>query len=263
MAYRTLKLTSPHMRGEDVGRLQRKLGVKVDGDFGDDTGAAVARWKKYAGYPVDEIDMLIGARGQRLLYGEQKLPDDYRERAIARRAAAQAAKAKRSHRELSTDLLVAMARRGVGERPAGSNKVPELIGLANKNGVRDMPNMGAAWCEFAVNVTSLEYGGRYARFALVDRKTNGWYTVTAVGNAQRRVLCEIVPFHLAQYGDRVYFNFGGRDLVQHVGRFLRWEGSTVRSVDGNTSVNGSQDNGGEVQVRVRSRSTVRYIVRDL
>jgi N-acetylmuramoyl-L-alanine amidase len=50
---RTLKLTSPIQRGDDVVALQQKLGVKADGVFGNGTDAAVKQWQLAQGLKGD------------------------------------------------------------------------------------------------------------------------------------------------------------------------------------------------------------------
>lgn len=260
--FRLLRLSTPYMRGADVVRLQKHLKVKADGEYGPVTGSAVARWKRYAGYPAGEINQLIGTRGQRYMYGVDPLPKDYRERAIARRAAAQAqAKADIPGRAL--DVMLGWANHGYKEHPPESNVVPALVNLAVSLGVRDQPMMGTYWCEFAANLAALTVGGQAAREALVLRQWNGWYTIDAVRQAQgNKHHQRLVSLDAAPRGAKVYFNFGSRDFVQHVGRLVRVTARTVWTVDGNTSASGSQDNGGAVLVRERSRSTVRAVVVD-
>jgi N-acetylmuramoyl-L-alanine amidase len=50
---RILKLTSPIQKGEDVVALQKKLGVKSDGVFGEGTNIAVKQWQLAQGLTGD------------------------------------------------------------------------------------------------------------------------------------------------------------------------------------------------------------------
>jgi N-acetylmuramoyl-L-alanine amidase len=50
---RTLKLTSPIQKGDDVATLQQKIGVKADGVFGSGTDAAVKQWQLAQGLTGD------------------------------------------------------------------------------------------------------------------------------------------------------------------------------------------------------------------
>ncbi len=258
---RAIFLTSPLMRGEDVKEVQRRTGAKPDGQYGAVSASAVARWKFYAGYPASEINNGIGIKGQRILFQLDPLPPAYRVRAVARRkaAAAQVNVAARA-----VDIMAGWANAGYKERPAGSNVVPELVTLARKHGVTYSPGMGFPWCEWSANLAALIAGGKSARAGLVDRRWNAAYTVTAVVNAQAgRFDSRLVTPASAPKGAKVYFDFrAGGDIVEHVGRLLRHEGGQVVTVEGNTSVNGSQDNGGAVLIRRRPLSQVRFAVLD-
>jgi N-acetylmuramoyl-L-alanine amidase len=50
---RTLKLTSPLQSGNDIISLQKKLGIKVDGKFGEATNMAVKQWQIAQGLMAD------------------------------------------------------------------------------------------------------------------------------------------------------------------------------------------------------------------
>lgn len=259
---RAIHLASPYMRGADVAAVQRRTGVKVvDGIFGPVSASGVARWKHYAGYPANEINNGLGVRGQRILFQHDPLPPAYRARAVARR---KAGAAQVNVAERAVDIMAAWAKAGYKERPAGSNVVPELVALARNNGVTYMPGMGFPWCEWAANLAALLAGGKGAREGMVDRKWNVAYTVTAVVNAQAgRFHSRLVSPASAPKGAKVYFDWTpGGAIVEHVGRLLRIEGREVVTVEGNTSVNGSQDNGGAVLVRRRPLSQVKFAVVD-
>ncbi|MFH5833727.1 peptidoglycan-binding protein [Halalkalibaculum sp. DA384] len=52
---RMLRLTIPHMQGEDVKTVQRKLALKPCGKYGPDTRAAVMEFQAREGLAVDGI----------------------------------------------------------------------------------------------------------------------------------------------------------------------------------------------------------------
>src|SRR6476620_4785317 len=105
---RTLRLAAPHMHGPDVAEVQRLLGVDDDGVFGPQTAGAVADWKRARGVvPASrELDPLE----RRLLV------DDVLRHAVR--------------------LMEHWAVARMGEEPVGSNRVPELVSLAERLDVR-------------------------------------------------------------------------------------------------------------------------------
>lgn len=88
MQRRQLALKKPHLRGDDVADVQRKLGLTgdaVDRDYGPDTAFAVQKWKWRVGYAQNQINGTLGLPGLGLLFGEIQFPADFRERARKRR----------------------------------------------------------------------------------------------------------------------------------------------------------------------------------
>jgi murein DD-endopeptidase MepM/ murein hydrolase activator NlpD len=85
---RQLALKKPFLKGEDVKKVQRKLGFTgnaVDGDYGPDTALAVQRWKWRVGFPENRINGTLGLPGLGLLFGEIQFPADFRDRAKKRK----------------------------------------------------------------------------------------------------------------------------------------------------------------------------------
>ncbi len=81
---RELSLKKPHLKGEDIKEVQRKLGLKgdaVDGVFGRKTALRVEEWKYRVGYPTDRINSTLGLTGLGFLFGEIEFPGDFRGRA--------------------------------------------------------------------------------------------------------------------------------------------------------------------------------------
>lgn len=81
---RVLTLTNPRMRGADVTRAQKALGIRADGVFGATTAKAILAWKRKVGYPENEINAGIGIRGQGYLLRKTPFPADYLIRAAVR-----------------------------------------------------------------------------------------------------------------------------------------------------------------------------------
>ena len=67
----------------------------------------------------------------------------------------------------------------------------------------------------------------------------------------------------AKAGDIVIFNFGGKSKADHIGLIVKnvGKGKSFKTIEGNTSSLGSQDNGGAVLVKSRSASLVSCIIR--
>jgi biotin carboxyl carrier protein len=85
---RQLALKKPHLKGDDIKEVQRKLGLRgdaVDGEFGEDTAFSVEQWKWKVGYPLDRINSTLGLPGLGLLLGDIKFPASMRQRAEERR----------------------------------------------------------------------------------------------------------------------------------------------------------------------------------
>ncbi len=134
---RTLRLAAPHMHGPDVAEVQRLLGVADDGEFGPVTAGVVADWKRARGVvPASrELDLL----GRRMLLGDVLL------RAVR--------------------LMEHWAIARVGEEPVGSNRVAELVALAERLDVLpEFARMGYPWCvPRRSRAFRLESGGRRSR----------------------------------------------------------------------------------------------------
>ena len=85
---RQLALKNPHLEGEDVKEVQRKLGLKgdaLDGDFGPETAFRIEEWKWQMGFPTSRINSTLGLPGLGLLFGEIAFPADFRQRAEERK----------------------------------------------------------------------------------------------------------------------------------------------------------------------------------
>lgn len=90
---RTLRLTSPAMKGDDVRRAKKLLEENPFGDFhvgnrdelwGMEAAQATFRAKHFLGYPWDARDPNFGPTLREYLAGDRKLPADYRARRLKR-----------------------------------------------------------------------------------------------------------------------------------------------------------------------------------
>ncbi len=255
---RTLRLTSPHMSGPDVAEAQRALGVPADGEYGPVTASAVAEWKRRVGYPDGKINNILGPAGFRLLLGLAKPPADFKSRheARGRRLASAEGVPERAVAEMEE-----WARAGLREKPAGSDKVPELVRLAGELEVLSrIRGMGFPWCAFSAFLAALKAGGKTADLGLRKDRFNILYCPTILHEAQagRWGMRVIAPSQAAR-GDLVLFDWSPQgDPADHVGRLRRppAEGM-VATVDGN-----SGDDDLYVVTRERPARAVRAFVRD-
>lgn len=246
---RTLKLTSPHLKGHDVEHAQTLLtrgrfGIfhpgTIDGEYGEATAAAVRRAKWALGYPTKEVNGAFGDKLEGLLSGTKALPILYALRRKKRLTPAPATLAQKA-------LVSAAKQLGVKESPADSNRVlfSQWYGLTGP-----WCAMFVSWNYVAAGSKSFKAGQHYAYcpYILSDAKAgrNGLQLVSS-----------------PQPGDIVLYCWNGTGVPEHTGLFERWldsKGSSFSAIEGNTSA-GNDANGGEVQRRQRDRSLVVAFVR--
>jgi peptidoglycan hydrolase-like protein with peptidoglycan-binding domain len=68
---RHLGIKQPHLKGQDVKEVQRKLGLRgkdVDGFYGPATAGRVQEWKWRNGFPENRITTSLGLPGLALLF---------------------------------------------------------------------------------------------------------------------------------------------------------------------------------------------------
>lgn len=277
---RTLRLTSPSMRGPDVKLAQMTLARRgylasrdVDAVFGPVTANAAKRAKWFLGYPAKDCLPIYGPLLDGYLKGKRTPGPVMQRRAKARKAQA----ARVPVGEKAADRMVAWFLKGYRESPAGANRVPELSRLAKQVGLSSWyQQMGWPWCGFAVFLSALAEGSKSATLGLKEGRFNALYTpeIRAVAARGSFGLGAVDPRN-ARKGTGLLFDFGGGNgsEVDHVGYALGRLGESVRvggkvwgansrqlvTVEGNTSYDdsGSQANGGAVAVRIRDVSLVR------
>jgi hypothetical protein len=165
---------------------------------------------------------------------------------------------------MSAEAAVSWARDrvGVSENPAGSNKGPRITqwevdsGYPWVAGARE----GVPWCQCFANAAAVEGGASQIRSGYTPDFLNGRFRAQGY---------KPISLDDAEPGDFVYFKFPGVSgtICDHVGVLVSKTAATVTCVEGNTSLS-SQNNGGAVMLRTRSRSlvpgavSVPYPVRD-
>ena len=239
---KTLKLTSPYMRGPEVKVMQAAIKKKgwlkgaVDGVYGPLSAQSAYRSKYWLGYM--KLDQTAGDTLLAYLTGKKKPTEAMQKRAAARRKAA----ATKPIRQKALDWL--KTKLGDKEHPAGSNRVPwasEWYGLIGP------------WCAMAVTRAYVEAGSqafkRTSRYAYVPYMVNDAHA----GHNNLALTNEPKP------GDLVMYDWDDDGIADHVGLFERWKdkaNGVFTAIEGNTAV-GNDSNGGECMRRERRRSQVR------
>lgn len=259
---KTLRLTTPPMRGPDVRSAQKLLADqnniskfgnfkpgKLDGIYGQDTAAACRRARFWLGY--SEKDATFAIFNQQLadyLLGKDPLPLAYQKRRKSRLAVAADANAARRLREAAFTRAVGQV--GVKEKPANSNRVKftEWYGV-----VGPWCAMFVTWCYVqAGSKATFKKGTRYAYVPYMN------LDAASGRNGLRKIDKREVS-----KGDLVTFQFDQDANPDHVGLFHEWinkNAGTFRTIEGNTSVT-SNDNGGEVMRRERNMGLVSMFIR--
>jgi hypothetical protein len=242
---RTLSLTSPVMRGEEVRNAQRRLnafgvvaGVE-DGVFGEQTARACSQAKWILGYANKDVKPIYGDELNAYLTGKKKPNLLMRQRA-SKRSNAQSLGAKA--------LRAARTYVGVKEFPPNSNRVvfSEWYGIIGP------------WCMMFMSRIFVEAGSKafkkgehdsYCPFVVADAK------------AGRRGLMEVPRGH-AETGDMVFFSWHHDGTANHVGIVVTPPNNngTLITLEGNTSPT-DNSNGGEVMIRTRDIADVLCFVR--
>jgi hypothetical protein len=268
---RTLFLTSPMMKGEDVRKLQKALmnparpdlrnedfllsPAGADGEFGEDTHRAVYRAKFWLGYAAPDhraADKLLSfLNGVTPPTARMKQLRTKRLRALA----AQPPGLKK--------LKEAVKHLGVTEAPPASNKVAFATWY----------DMAGPWCAMFVTFCGAKAGLRsYAK-----RPPGRWAFVPFMVNDARAGRHNYALTTNPVSGDDVAYDFAPRSgTPEHVGIFAAEEDlrklapSALRraknrfgplgsnefwSVEGNTGV-GNESNGGAVMLRKRRKADV-------
>lgn len=144
-------------------------------------------------------------------------------------------------------LTWAQAQVGTVEQPANSNAGPKITMWERSSGY----GFPVPWCQCFANAVAVTGGAPQLKDGFTPTVLNGSH---ADQGFKRVALDDADP------GDFVFFKWPGVSgfACDHVGVLVSKTASTVTSIEGNTSSSnaGSQNNGGGVFIRTRSRSLV-------
>lgn len=133
---------------------------------------------------------------------------------------------------------------GTREQPAGSNWGPRISTWIKDSGY----SYPVPWCQTFANAVAVHGGAPQIK--------TGYTPYVLQGNYQSQGF-DPIPLSQAQPGDMVFFKWPGLSSARcdHVGILISMTATTVTCIEGNTSLT-SQNNGGQVMIRTRSRSLV-------
>lgn len=242
---RTLKLTSPLMRGDDVKKAQGMLNNRgfwagrLDGVFGEQTARACAQAKWVLGYAEKDCTQTYGNLLHSFLTNARK-PTFMMKRRAKKRASVT------NYGEQA--LTEALKWVGTKEDPPNSNRVifSNWYGL-----IGPWCAMFVTYCFVQAKSKSFIRGARwaYCPFMVNDAR------------AQRNGLT-VVPKDKVQPGDIAMFDWQGDGISDHVG--IVYTPVTTRGnfkcVEGNTSY-ANDSNGGMVMIRDRNAKQVLVFIR--
>jgi hypothetical protein len=255
---RSLIVTSPLMTGDDVKRLQKKLGIDPDGEYGPITATAVHASKRVLGFLPSKWDTGASVFYQEMLFGKRATPADYKAR--AKKAADQDAKAAKKAAAGQSGRTKAAAwlieRAGRHEGPV-QNRADWLDKWQIANGhpaFRSGSEEGWPWCGVACWSAH-----KWGTGVVLDgrMRSTDWIFTASASNTSR---LSRVPLSKGKKGDLVLLFARG----EHVGMLAAdYKGGPVQTIEGNTSsgTSGSQSNGGGVYQRTRKPSDVIAVVR--
>jgi hypothetical protein len=229
-AHRTLRLTSPHAKGDDVRALQTAINAELE--------------HRKLGYQAH-----VSIEVQRILRNPERRSAPDRQRERARREKVQ--KLRKAHNEGPAAAILFIrqeAAKGVHEI-GESNTGPEVDRYTAKFGLHAVP-----WCGCLAGYAAIDYGHCLAS------SLSFWYGPSLIAEAAaRKDGCYPVPFEEIEGGE-ILVLWGGEHVVTAAAAS---KGNTVETGEGNTSpTNGnSQADGGAVAMKTRSRSDVTVAIR--
>ncbi|HET8758546.1 MAG TPA: CHAP domain-containing protein, partial [Solirubrobacteraceae bacterium] len=237
----TLKLTTPLMKGRGIAALQRAVNrqmaawkvdqrIKVDGEYGTETRDAVRRVAYGLGLSTKAVDHGVTPELRERICDPKRRTAAERERARARRPWLR--RLRRRYDGHGPAAAIAYARKHLNVREdAGRPNRGRMIDKWNT--ATGIPlNSQAYWCGAFVNACLTAAGlppdHVLAYCPSIENRakagTGGWSWQSK-----------------PRPGDLALFTHGG--VAGHVGLVERVEGSTVITIEGNTSPNGTTNNG--------------------
>lgn len=249
---RVLKLTSPLVEGADVRAAQRFLSHskygsfyegEITGRYGEATAGATRHAKYMLGYPrrnrdpSKKLNQQYDRRLALYLRGETKLGVMHRYRRRKRLAKQKRALMVRAFNEAAKWV-------GTKENPPDSNRVKFSTWYG----------MIGPWCAMFVTYCYVQVGSK----AFIEGRQ--WAYVPYILSAARQGLFGLSVTKSPVQGALVLFDWDGDGVADHIGLFDKWvtQGTSFRTIEGNTSADtsGSQSNGGQVARRERYTSQV-------
>lgn len=240
---RTLILTTPPMRGEDVKKAQAKLkefGLTVgkSGVYDEQTARSTSAAKYRLGYRDPNINKAYDEGLNAFLSYRKPTP------LMKRRAS------KRMGKRPLRDTALETARQfiGVKEFPANSNEVmfSKWYGITGP------------WCAMFVTYCYAQAGAKHFK------KGSRWaYCPFLLSDARKQNYgLNLITKDKVQAGDIVLFDWKGDGVADHVGLVVDppTRGGWFKTIEGNTSVS-NDSNGGQVMYRDRNLDTVIGFVR--
>jgi hypothetical protein len=243
--FRELRLTSPHMRGREVEVAEHRLHNNrygefykpphTDGVYGPEVADATKQAKYKLGFPGPHVDRHYDAALDARLANERPLGALY---ALRRRARQKPPKPKGGD-VFAKALAIGLKQQGVHESPPGSNRVKYTAWYG----------VVGSWCAMFESWCFDQAGWAAWRYAYVPNILAAAYhheDDMRVVNVEHARGCKT---------DLALWHFAPSDhYPNHVSFVLDINGSTVRSLDGNTN------NDGEVAIRTRPESLVQHFV---
>lgn len=232
-----LSETTPHMKGNNVLRLQKALKLynylqgKVDGEYGPDTARAVYRAKYWLGYVRPNKvagDMLLN-----YLEGRRALTPIMKKRVMTRSAAAKKKPLRLKMWDEASKWI------GTKEYPPDSNKVVFSLWYG----------LIGPWCAMFVSYCGVKVGSK--AFSKGHKYAYVPYIVADARAGRNNLAITYKP----QTGDIVCFDWDNDGVADHVGLFGEWKGAGFTTIEGNTGY-ANASNGGEVLDMKRSKSDV-------
>lgn len=250
---RRIILTSPLMAGRDVKLLQAGINarrhargmssISVDGRYGVETAHAMRSTARFLGAAESTISQGATIGIQRIIRNPS-----LRTPVQLYRAKVRAANAKKNTQGAQGELKWAREQIGIKESPAGTNSGPHIRDWEKS------AQMGAGpWCgafaRFAANTAGADitYEARYvpsiqAHALAGTGGYSSWHTMAKKNKSKILI------------GSHICFDWEHNGVLDHVGILedIDWNRELVVCIEGNTSKNGSQDNGGAVERQTRS-----------
>src|SRR4051812_23966110 len=211
---RDLFLSTPHLSGPDVKALQDALNkrlaarhfapIEADGDYGADTASAVRR----VGYLLGALEPTL-AKGAPTGLQQLIIDPDSRNKAQLDRAAERAKEAAKEGQAADRVIAWCVSKIGTTERPANSNRGPEI-----DRWQKEFRLTGTYWCGAFV-------GYPLRKVAAIPIPDGVVYTPNIISYAKTRTagFAGWHPWAERAVGDLVLFKFPGisHDPCDHVG----------------------------------------------